>query len=58
MTDPRTILRQAGLSPKKSFGQNFLVAPHATEAIARACVSATALSRLSELTAGMPWARR
>ena len=38
MTDPRAILRQAGLSPKKSFGQNFLVAPHATEAIARACV--------------------
>ena len=45
MTDPRSILRQAGLSPKKSFGQNFLVAPHATEAIARACVRDDELGR-------------
>jgi len=28
------------------------------EAIARACFSATALSRLSGLTADKPWARR
>ena len=38
MTDPRKVLERAGLSAKKSFGQNFLVAPHVVESIAAACV--------------------
>ncbi len=38
MTDARTLLRQHGLLPKKSFGQNFLVSPHAIAQIARLCV--------------------
>lgn len=38
MTDPRKVLERAGLSAKKSFGQNFLVAPHVVESIASACV--------------------
>ena len=38
MSDPRAVLKRAGLSPKRSFGQNFLVSPHAVEAIAKACV--------------------
>jgi 16S rRNA (adenine1518-N6/adenine1519-N6)-dimethyltransferase len=37
MTDPRAVLKRAGLSPKRSFGQNFLVSPHAVESIANAC---------------------
>lgn len=52
MSDPRTILRQAGLSPKKSFGQNFLVAPHATEAIARACVPDAEVGRATVVEIG------
>ncbi len=36
--DPRTVLREAGLRPKKSFGQNFLVAEGLARAIAEACV--------------------
>lgn len=36
--DARTLLREAGLAPKKSFGQNFLVAEPITRAIAAACV--------------------
>jgi 16S rRNA (adenine1518-N6/adenine1519-N6)-dimethyltransferase len=36
--DPRLVLREAGLRPKKSFGQNFLVADAVTRAIAGACV--------------------
>ena len=38
MSDPRVALREAGLRPKKSFGQNFLVAANVAEQIARACV--------------------
>ena len=36
--DPRALLREAGLRPKKSFGQNFLVAPGVAEQIAAAAV--------------------
>jgi 16S rRNA (adenine1518-N6/adenine1519-N6)-dimethyltransferase len=38
MRDPRAALRAAGLRPKKSFGQNFLVAEPIAVAIADACV--------------------
>ena len=36
--DPRAVLREAGLSPKKSFGQNFLVTGDVAERIAAAAV--------------------
>ena len=36
--DARSALRAAGLTPKKSFGQNFLVAPDVTRRIAAAAV--------------------
>ena len=36
--DPRVVLRDAGLRPKRSFGQNFLVADTVTRSIAEACV--------------------
>jgi len=36
--DPRAVLRDAGLRPKKSFGQNFLVAEPIARSIAHACV--------------------
>jgi len=36
--DPRALLREAGLRPKKGFGQNFLVAPQIAEQIAAAAV--------------------
>jgi len=36
--DPRALLRKHGLSPKKSFGQNFLVNVGVIEKIAEACV--------------------
>jgi 16S rRNA (adenine1518-N6/adenine1519-N6)-dimethyltransferase len=54
-TDARAILRRAGLSPKKSFGQNFLVSPHVVEAIARACVpdDERGRCRVLELGAGL-----
>ncbi len=54
MRDARAVLRRTGLSPKKSFGQNFLVAPHAIEAIAKACVpdAERGLARVLELGAG------
>jgi 16S rRNA (adenine1518-N6/adenine1519-N6)-dimethyltransferase len=38
MSDARTQLRNAGLSPKKSFGQNFLIDQNISRAIAAACV--------------------
>jgi 16S rRNA (adenine1518-N6/adenine1519-N6)-dimethyltransferase len=38
MSDARAQLRNAGLSPKKSFGQNFLVDQNISRAIASACV--------------------
>ncbi|MCL2724124.1 MAG: 16S rRNA (adenine(1518)-N(6)/adenine(1519)-N(6))-dimethyltransferase RsmA [Polyangiaceae bacterium] len=55
MSDARTILRGAGLTPKKSFGQNFLVASHVVDAIARACVPDREVgkARVLELGAGL-----
>ncbi len=38
MTDPRSVLARARLTPKKSFGQNFLVDANVTRAIAEACI--------------------
>lgn len=54
MSDPRSSLKRAGLAPKKSFGQNFLVAPHVVDAIARACVpdAEVGRARVVELGAG------
>lgn len=53
--DARVVLRRAGLSPKKSFGQNFLVSPHVVAAIAEACVPEAELgkARVLELGAGL-----
>lgn len=55
MNDARTILKRAGLAPKKGFGQNFLVSPHTVDAIARACVPDGELGRADviELGAGL-----
>lgn len=52
--DPRTLLREAGLRPKKSFGQNFLVADGIARAIARACVPDDEIgrARVVEIGAG------
>jgi 16S rRNA (adenine1518-N6/adenine1519-N6)-dimethyltransferase len=36
--DPRGLLGRHGLRPKRSFGQNFLVAPHVVDRIAALCV--------------------
>jgi 16S rRNA (adenine1518-N6/adenine1519-N6)-dimethyltransferase len=50
----RELLREAGLRPKKSFGQNFLVAAHVARAIADACVrdDERGRARVVELGAG------
>ena len=55
MSDARAILRRAGLVPKKSFGQNFLVAPHVVASIAKACVPDDEVGRAKvvELGAGL-----
>jgi 16S rRNA (adenine1518-N6/adenine1519-N6)-dimethyltransferase len=52
--DPRAVLRDAGLRPKKSFGQNFLVADGIAQAIARACVpdGEVGRARVVEIGAG------
>jgi 16S rRNA (adenine1518-N6/adenine1519-N6)-dimethyltransferase len=52
--DPRTVLRDAGLRPKKSFGQNFLVAEPIARAIAEACVHHDEIhrARVVEIGAG------
>jgi 16S rRNA (adenine1518-N6/adenine1519-N6)-dimethyltransferase len=52
--DPRAILRDAGLRPKKGFGQNFLVASGIASAIAEACVheDEMAKARVVEIGAG------
>jgi 16S rRNA (adenine1518-N6/adenine1519-N6)-dimethyltransferase len=52
--DPRSVLRGAGLRPKKSFGQNFLVAMPVAEAIADACVrdGEVGRARVVEIGAG------
>lgn len=54
MTDPRRVLERAGLFAKKSFGQNFLVAPHVVANIASACVpdAEVGRARVLELGAG------
>ncbi|MGO9837485.1 MAG: 16S rRNA (adenine(1518)-N(6)/adenine(1519)-N(6))-dimethyltransferase RsmA [Polyangiaceae bacterium] len=52
--DPRSVLRRAGLRPKKSFGQNFLVAEPIARAIAIACVpdDEVGQARIVEIGAG------
>jgi len=52
--DPRAVLRDAGLRPKKSFGQNFLVADTVVLAIAQACVhdDEVGRARVVEIGAG------
>jgi 16S rRNA (adenine1518-N6/adenine1519-N6)-dimethyltransferase len=52
--DPRSVLRKAGLRPKKSFGQNFLVAEPIARAIAIACVpdDEVGRARVVEIGAG------
>jgi 16S rRNA (adenine1518-N6/adenine1519-N6)-dimethyltransferase len=52
--DPRTVLREAGLRPKRSFGQNFLVAAPIARAIAAACVpdAEVGRARVVEIGAG------
>lgn len=54
MTDPRQALQRAGLVAKKSFGQNFLVAPQIVDKIAAACVpeDERGRARVLELGAG------
>ncbi len=52
MSDARAVLRRAGLAPKKSFGQNFLVSPHTVEAIAKACVPDSEVGRTRVLELG------
>jgi 16S rRNA (adenine1518-N6/adenine1519-N6)-dimethyltransferase len=54
VSDPRAILRRAGLHAKKGFGQNFLVSPHVVSSIARACVPDDEVGRAEvvELGAG------
>ncbi|HWL88581.1 MAG TPA: 16S rRNA (adenine(1518)-N(6)/adenine(1519)-N(6))-dimethyltransferase RsmA [Polyangiaceae bacterium] len=53
--DSRTLLRESGLSPKKSFGQNFLVDARAVQSIARAAVPDSEVGRalVVELGAGL-----
>ena len=52
--DPRAVLRDAGLRPKKSFGQNFLVANGIAVSIAEACVhdDEVGRARIVEIGAG------
>jgi 16S rRNA (adenine1518-N6/adenine1519-N6)-dimethyltransferase len=54
-TDSRALLRDRGLRPKKSFGQNFLVSEHVSKAIAAACVTDDEIgrARVVELGAGL-----
>jgi 16S rRNA (adenine1518-N6/adenine1519-N6)-dimethyltransferase len=55
MIDARALLREASLFPKKSFGQNFLVAERVVRGIAEACVPENELgrARVLELGAGL-----
>jgi 16S rRNA (adenine1518-N6/adenine1519-N6)-dimethyltransferase len=52
--DPRVALRAAGLRPKRSFGQNFLVAEPIARAVAQACVPDDEIgrARVVEIGAG------
>lgn len=52
MSDPRADLRAAGLRPKKSFGQNFLVSLGVAEQIAAACVPGTELGQVTVVEIG------
>jgi 16S rRNA (adenine1518-N6/adenine1519-N6)-dimethyltransferase len=53
MTDPRKLLAQAGIRPKKRYGQNFLVNASAARNIARLSLGeASAESRCIEIGAG------
>jgi 16S rRNA (adenine1518-N6/adenine1519-N6)-dimethyltransferase len=53
--DARTVLREANLQAKKSFGQNFLVSGAVVENIARACVTDAEVGKAEvvELGAGL-----
>lgn len=55
MRDARTVLREASLAPKRSFGQNFLVAREVVANIARTCVPDSEVGRahVLELGAGL-----
>jgi 16S rRNA (adenine1518-N6/adenine1519-N6)-dimethyltransferase len=52
--DPRGLLREAGLRPKKSFGQNFLIADPIARSIAIACIpdEEVGRARVVEIGAG------
>jgi 16S rRNA (adenine1518-N6/adenine1519-N6)-dimethyltransferase len=52
--DPRSVLREAGLFPKKAFGQNFLVADGIARTIAALCVpdGEVGRARVVEIGAG------
>ena len=52
--DPRAVLRDAGLRPKKGFGQNFLVAEGIARSIAQGCVHDDEIgrARVVEIGAG------
>jgi 16S rRNA (adenine1518-N6/adenine1519-N6)-dimethyltransferase len=52
--DPRAVLRDAGLRPKKGFGQNFLVAEGIARSIAQGCVREDEIgrARVVEIGAG------
>lgn len=50
--DPRTVLADAGLHPRKSSGQNFLVAQPIARAVARACVRDDEVGRARVLEIG------
>jgi 16S rRNA (adenine1518-N6/adenine1519-N6)-dimethyltransferase len=50
--DPRAVLRAAGLSPKKSFGQNFLVATDVSRKIAETAVRDGERATVIEIGAG------
>lgn len=52
--DPRVVLREAGLRPKRSFGQSFLVAEPIARAISAACVrdDEVGRARVVEIGAG------
>jgi 16S rRNA (adenine1518-N6/adenine1519-N6)-dimethyltransferase len=52
--DPRAVLREAGLRPKKSFGQHFLISEPIALSIARACVPDAEIgrTRVVEIGAG------
>ena len=52
MIDARKLLRESSLAPKKSFGQNFLVAEGVIRAIAEACVPESEVGRANVLELG------